>query len=120
MKTLKEFVIEQINDLSSEQLIELNNTYCRENNIEGEIYENDDDLLNEHFSSISDAVRAAIYGDYNYSHDYVRFNGYANRESLTSVDTSDLCELVEVIAKYAIDNQEDFDMLDFNIEEEED
>lgn len=120
MKTLLDNIIEQIENLSSADLVELNNQYSQDNDLDGGIYENDEDFLNEHFSEPAEAVRAAYYGDYTFNHPYVRYNGYGNLESLDSIDASDLCDSVSIIAEYAIDNQRDYDhILDFDFEEGE-
>ena len=119
MKTLLEYVTEQINHLSTIELVALNNIYCRENNIEDEVYDNDEEFFELFFENKAmEAVRAAHFGNYNFGHDYVKFNGYGNLESFQYFNTDDLCELVSVIAEYAIDNQSEFGMLDFDFEEE--
>ncbi|QQO40980.1 hypothetical protein 015DV002_23 [Bacillus phage 015DV002] len=47
--------------------------------------ENDEDFFNAHFRDNPEgAVRAVCFGDYNYSDEYVRFDGYGNLESFTS------------------------------------
>lgn len=47
-----------------------------------EYYYNDEDFFNIYFGiNTIDAVRAVCFGDYNYSDDFVRFNGYGNLES---------------------------------------
>lgn len=120
MATLIEKITEQIENMSSADLIALNNAYCDSASYSDDrIYDNDEDFLNENFSSISEAVRAASYGEYHYNHDYVKFNGYGNLESLSSIGTEDLVESVSTIIDYAIENQNDFDMLDFGEDEEE-
>lgn len=120
MKTLLDNIVEQIENLSSANLVALNNQYSQDNSLYSEIFHNNEDFLNEEFSSPAEAVRATYYGDYKYNHDYVIFNGYGNLESLDGIDTSDLCESVSVIAEYAIDNQRDYDhILDFDFEEGE-
>jgi hypothetical protein len=47
-----------------------------------EYYYNDDDFFSIFFGiNTMDAVRAVCFGDYNYSDDFVKFNGYGNLES---------------------------------------
>lgn len=47
-----------------------------------DVMENDEEFFEIHFAGNPlEAVRAAQYGDYKYSDDYVRFDGYANLES---------------------------------------
>ena len=106
-------VIDQINDMDSDNLVSLNNTYCQENNYsDSEIYNNDEDFFETFFSgNVTAAVRAAIYGEYNYHHDYVKFNGYANLESMDSITTDDLPESVLTIARYIVENPREFSHL---------
>jgi len=108
-------IIEQINNLSESELIELNNLYCQSIGSEDEIYGNDEYFFETFFSgNVNEALRAAHFGTYNWSHEYVKFNGYGNLESFNSFTVKDLCEYVETIAEYAIENQSEFDnLLDF-------
>ena len=108
-------IIEQINNLSESELIELNNLYCQSIGSEDEIYGNDEDFFETFFSgNVNEALRAAHFGEYNWSHEYVKFNGYGNLESFDSFTVKDLCECVETIAEYATENQSEFDnLLDF-------
>lgn len=48
---------------------------------------NDEDFFNAYFEgNAMGAVRAAVYGDYNYTNDYVRFDGYGNLKSVSEYD----------------------------------
>ena len=50
-----------------------------------EFYNNDDDFFNLFFEGRpAEAVRASYYGDYHYMDEFVRFNAYANLESLSA------------------------------------
>lgn len=68
-----------------------------------EFYENDEYFFEDCFASKHDAVRAAIYGDYNYTDDYVRFDGYGHIESLSEyeIDEAHEDEAEEIIETYA-------------------
>lgn len=47
-------------------------------------HENDEDFFETYFSGkMIEAVRATQFGDYRYSDDLVRFNGYANLDSFS-------------------------------------
>ena len=112
MKTSK--IINIINKMTTDQLIELNNRYCQSICSEGEIYENDEEFFNLFFPNAGDGLRVAqavFYGDYNYSHNYVKFNGYGNLESLDYFEVNDLCELVSTMAEYIAENFEEFNDL---------
>lgn len=82
-----------------ESLIELWNEYCSEcKNGEDEVYENDDDFFETYFAGrITDAVRAAKQGEYNFSDPYVCFNGYANLDSMDSYKLAQHIEIDEII-----------------------
>ncbi|QZA69798.1 hypothetical protein 043JT007_280 [Bacillus phage 043JT007] len=48
---------------------------------------NDEDFFNTYFEGEPmKAVRAAVYGDYNYTDDYVKFDGYGNLVSVSAYD----------------------------------
>lgn len=47
------------------------------------IYYFDEHTINDLFSNAWDAVRACHFGDINFTHDYFRFNGYGNIETLS-------------------------------------
>jgi hypothetical protein len=72
-----------------------------------------------------EAVRAASYGEYDYSDNYVKFNGYGNLESLDYITTDDLGNSVDAIAEEVADNFSTYTDLfsisedDFEDEEEE-
>lgn len=115
-QTQVENIIEQINNMNSAELIDLNNTYCQSANLcDSEIFSNDEEFFDMFFGTETlRAVQATQYGDYNYSHDYVTFNGYGNLDSFSYMDTDKLCELVPTIAEYIAENQQDFeDMIEF-------
>ena len=74
-------------NLSDSEKLSKWNEYCSENNLEDEIYENDDEFFDMFFENQpAKAVQCAIYGDYNWSHKYVKFNGYGNLESFNDYD----------------------------------
>lgn len=115
-------IIDTINDMNESQLIELNNDYCTSTSYhDDEIYTNDEEFFSTYFENdVIGAVRAASYGNYSYSHNYVKFNGYGNLESFSYFSADDLCENVETMAEYIADNLTDFYQFDIEeIEEEE-
>lgn len=82
----KEAISEYVDSLDNDELVELHNEYCRDCNYpDDEIYSNDENFFNEFFgNNVLKAVRAVSYGEYNYSHTYVKFNGYANLDSFNN------------------------------------
>lgn len=69
--------------LTLEQKIILWNDFCYENNW-GEVVEyNDADFFNNYFNDTIEAVRAAVFGEYEYYDKYVVFGGDGNLYSFT-------------------------------------
>jgi hypothetical protein len=110
-------VEEYLNGLTALDLVDVWNEYTREHDSDREIFSNDEDFFNTYFENrVMDAVRAIFYGDYNYSHEFVMFNGYANLETTNSPeDWIDISELAQAI----IDNPGDFYDIELEDENEE-
>lgn len=108
---MKEQIIEIMNNMTSDQLVELNNKYCQELNYDsGEIYINDEDFFNTFFeNNPMEVARATFYGEYNFSHDYVIFNGYGNLVTFNYMDTDRLVDSVETMAEEIAYRIEDFE-----------
>lgn len=102
-----------INSMSEAELVQLNNVYCESiNDMDSIVYSNDEEffeLIN--FSGLR-VAQATFYGEYNYSHDWVTFDGYGNFKSYAIFTTDCLIELVSVIAEYISENQNDFSEFD--------
>ena len=47
------------------------------------IYYFDEHTINEFFTNPWDALRSAHFGDINFTHEYFKFNGYGNLETLS-------------------------------------
>lgn len=113
-----EEIINVINEMDSNDLVQLNNEYCEAiNGTDSFIYSNDDDFLEDYFNTKSDLARAIFYGDFRYMDNWVTFNGYGNLESFQYMDTDKICESVSVIAEYILENPQEFtqfDDIDFN------
>ena len=109
---LTNLIILEINDFNEADLIELNNLYCDSINAqEGFIYSNDEDFFEMiNFTGLQ-VARAVFYGDYNYSHNWVSFDGYGNFKSYQFFTINDLVELPKVIAEYISNNFYSFDHL---------
>lgn len=113
MKTSK--ILKAINNFSELDLIELNNIYCDSINApDSQIFGNDEDFFATFYPNPGDGIKVAqaiFYGDYNYSHEYVKFNGYGNLQSISYFEIKDLCEFPEVIAEYVAENFNEFEHL---------
>jgi hypothetical protein len=117
IKKTGEAVKEYINGLSDSELVYAHNQMCQNLKYgDDEIYSNDEDFFNTFFDNrVLEAVRAVVYGDYNYSHDWVKFNGYGNLESTNYPnDFIDEPQLIEDI----INNPDDY-YIEFEDEEDE-
>lgn len=65
-----------------EDWVQWHNEFCSKHNyMDGFIYSFDEDFFETMFSSKMEVARAVSYGDVNFHHDYVRFNGYGNLET---------------------------------------
>ena len=113
--TVKNQIIELINNMDQNDLVELNNLYCQSANIyDSEVFNNDEEFFSMFYPNAGDGLKVAqavFYGDYNYSHDWVTFNGYGNLQSYDHFTTDNLCELVGTIAEYIAENPDDFEHL---------
>ena len=109
MTTFIEVFNECFENASLKETVALHNHYCCEGCMDDYIYENDVEQLNELFSSPSDAVRAAFFGDYKYNDDYFWFNGSGNLDS--SDFFSDMPIDQSALAKYFEENQGELEYL---------
>jgi hypothetical protein len=122
---MKNQILNAINSATENELIDINNAYCQACNMhDSEVFENDEEFFNLFYPNAGDGLKVAqavFYGDYNYSHDWVKFNGYGNLESISYFEIKDLCEFPETMAEYIAENFEEFNHLDVfsNIEETE-
>jgi hypothetical protein len=109
-----------IDELSSSELVDVWNTYCRESENENEIYDNDEYFFDMYFNNrIIEAVRAVSYGEYNYTDEYVIFNGCANLETFNNPeDHIDRDELISYIEEHPeefdIELEGEYDIDDLN------
>jgi hypothetical protein len=77
-----EDVLEYVENVDDATLVSLHNQYCRNiNDSDSEIYLNDEEFFSMFFTDPLEAVRAVCYGEYNYTDEYVVFDGYANLET---------------------------------------
>lgn len=74
---------EEVSVKDLEYMVRECNSY--DGSLEDYCYEiNDEDFFNVYFSEPMEAVRAAYFGEYKYSDDYVRFNAYGNLKSVST------------------------------------
>jgi len=109
METKLDLIIQHLETLDDSTLVSVNNQYCQNNNMsDDEVYGNDEDFFETFFSTKLEAVRAVAYGEYNYTHDYVRFNRYGNVESFDTFSVSDMVESPEKIVTDIMENPSDY------------
>jgi len=93
-----EAVKTHVESLTDSDQVNFYNIYCQNcNNSDSQIFNNDEEFFNMFFEGkVLEAVRAVSFGSYNYSDDYVMFNGYANLESFDS--PSDKISITEIVS----------------------
>lgn len=115
-EALIQTIIDEINAMTEAELIELNNVYCDSCNMpHNYIYNNDEDFFEMLGWSGLRVAQAVFYGDYNYSHAWVTFDGYGNLQSYHFFTTEQFVDLVPTVAEYIADNSEYFQFL-FNLD----
>ena len=117
---LKAQLMEEIENFTSSEIFELNNIFCIEANYHDDmIYELDDYTLDEifHGQEPSQIIKQIAYGDFNYSHDFFRFDGYGNLESLSFLDVSSLPDFVGNIVDFIVENPSEFTSIFVDLEE---
>lgn len=110
-KTLKNYLLENSEELK-EIVRELNSWNGSLDHLD--VYENDEEFFNMMFEGKAmEAVRAAHYGDYNYNHDLVKFDGYGNLESLTYRDyEEELKDSIDEIIEALEENKHNISLSD--------
>ena len=80
-------IIEELENMSNEELVSVHNQYCENNNdMDSQIFNNDEEFIEMFFSGrVVEFQRACEYGDYKYRDTFVQFNGYANLDSFDYV-----------------------------------
>lgn len=112
----QEQILNLILEMDSEQILQLNNLFCEHANYHDDyIYLNDEDFFETWGASGYEVARSTFYGDYNFSHDYVKFNGYGNLESMSYLDKDSFPDSAENIAEYISENFEDFEDFFINL-----
>lgn len=86
MKEFKGLSVPQIatylQNADNERVLELWSEYCEDTNqYDDQVFTNDEDTMQMICRGFMDLAQRITYGDYNYSHEFVTLNGYANFES---------------------------------------
>ena len=96
-------VIEQLKQDDS-TLLQAYSGYASNNGYDS-VYDNDELILDDMFTSHYDAIRSAFYGDYNPSHAYFTFNGYGNLQSFEYLISDNSPIDIEELAQWIVDNE---------------
>lgn len=104
-------VIQQLNDMDTQTVIDIYNTYADENSYE-KIYDNDEFSINVCFETIHEGIKAAIYGDYTVQDSYFTFNGCANLITFNNVIDENCPIDYNELAQWIVDNElfDDYDI----------
>lgn len=109
--------LDQIKDvlvtMETAELIEVNNIFCDLMHYHDDvIYNHDEDFYSMFFGgNPMESARAAYYGEYNYHHEYVRFNGYGNLETFDYMTVNNLPDILDNICECINDNFDQFEHL---------
>ena len=106
---MEERIKEIIEEMSTEDKIALWNEYCDSvNKFDDRIYsmEEFDEIMNGR--EPWDIVRTCYFGDFNPTHEYFWFNGYANLESDYDIDGEKSPFYIDELIDYIVENEEDF------------
>ena len=80
--TVDEIMALLLDETHDDELMELWNDYCEDVGfVDDRVYYNDEDTLSMICDDFMSLAQRITYGNYNYSHEYVKLNGYANLES---------------------------------------
>lgn len=114
----KSYLIDQARELIDEanenDLISSYNDFVSYDDM---IYENSDELFEENFATHAEAVRAVLFGHYNYNDSYVKFNGYANLDSLSSYELLEEIKGNSDYLTYVAENAEELEEIRGNEKE---
>ena len=107
-KELKNYLLDNM-EITREVVEELNNyNNCLCDLI---VFDNDEEFFDVFFDSRLDIVRAICYGNYNYSDEYVNFDGYGNLVSYDEYEYEKLLtDNINDITNNLIDYIEDIDL----------
>lgn len=107
-------------ELSDSEKIQLFQQYCIYKGCDDELYIFDEEFFQIFFEDKPmEAVRAAHFGNINWSDEYIKFNGYANLESLSEFRAAQLADAYQREI-YELDMYDDYiDMDEYDCPEED-
>ena len=76
-----------VNEIHGDELMEIWNDYCDDVGLhDDKVYYNDEDTLRMICEDYMSVAQRITYGTYNYAHEYLTLNGYANFETSEYVE----------------------------------
>jgi hypothetical protein len=116
-KTLEEIYLdikENILNLSYYEIMVIHNQYCDINSYSDDmIFENDPYIINEIFSDTFKALQCMFHGEYNPNHDFFKFDGYGNLESISDYDILDHIDIKGIVLSIFEDPYNYVDFVNF-------
>ena len=112
-------IVQQIENLREDELVELNNEYCYRLGEKGVIYPNDQEFFEIFFSKTGpyDLLMELSRGEYDVNQSWVMIDGSNQVVSFDDFDVDYLLVSAEVIAEYALENDDDFGgLLDLDVD----
>lgn len=106
---MEERIKEIIKEMSTEDKVALWNEYCdSEYRFDDRIYfmEDFDEIMSGR--EPLDIARTCYFGDFDPTHEYFWFNGYANLESDYDIDGEKSPFCIDELVDYIVENEEDF------------
>jgi hypothetical protein len=101
-KTLEEIysdIKENILNMSYSEIVTLQNEYCRNMSYyDEEIFDNDPYIINELFSDTFKALQCMFHGEYNPNHDFFKFDGYGNLQSIEDYNILDYIDIKAIVS----------------------
>jgi hypothetical protein len=109
---------ENILNLSYYEIMAIHNQYCDINSYSDDmIFENDPYIINELFSDTFKALKCMFYGKYNPNHDFFKFDGYGNLESIADYNVVDYIDIKGVVLHIFEDPYNYVDFVNFLTDE---
>jgi len=100
-KTLEQIYLdieENILNMSYREIVTLHNEYCiNRSYYDDEIFDNDPYIINEMFSDTFKALQNMFFGQYNPNHDFFKFDGYGNLQSIPDYNILDYIDIKGIV-----------------------
>jgi len=112
----RESLIGIFNSMDDSDIVSAWNEWAYEHSGDDIVEINDEDFINMLYQTPMEALRAASYGDYHYSHEYVKLNAYGNLVS-TDYPVGDWFTIEELVDNIIFSEEEPVNFNDTWIED---